>query len=177
MTRLALVALVAALIAPAASAKTLRVNWVERKGFTDGSALVFHVTRITVTPTAWSATVRIENRTRVDFGIYAGCTGFAPQNPSPGMAVVYYAAGLGWKTGTWIRGATTPRPTRIDAGASWSGTVGGRARLPAKIDLRLAFGYFKPLAAGPPAGCRRPFAMRAASTDEVFWITDHTFQR
>ncbi|HEY3183613.1 MAG TPA: hypothetical protein VGJ77_12305 [Gaiellaceae bacterium] len=176
MTRLAVVALVAALAAPAAAAKTLRVNWIERKSFTDGGALVFRVTRITVTPASWSATVRIENRTRVDFGVYAGCTGFAPQNPSPGMAVVYYAGGLGWKTGTWIRGATTPLPKRLDGGASWSGTVGGRAWLPAATDLRLAFGYFKPLAAGPPAGCRKPFAMRAASTDEVFWITDHTFR-
>jgi hypothetical protein len=76
-----------------------------------------------------------------------------------------------------VRGATTLLPKRLDAGASWSGTVGGRARLPAGKHLRLAFGYFKPRAAGPPAACRRPFAMRAASTDEVFWITDHTFRR
>jgi hypothetical protein len=42
------------------------VNWIERKSFTDGGALGFGVTRITVTPASWSATVRIENRTRGD---------------------------------------------------------------------------------------------------------------
>jgi len=121
--------------------------------------------------------VRIGNRSRTDYGVFAGCSGFAPQAAAPGMGLAYRGAGFGWKDGFWLRASATNGPRRLAAGDTWSGTIGGRTHVPRGRDLWLTFGWFRPGAAGRPEACRATTVAARTSTDgDFFWITDHTFR-
>src|SRR3954462_14851950 len=79
----ALALLVAAFAAPAAGAKTLRVNWSEQRRMHDGT-FAFHVSRIDATTRSWSAVVAITNHTTTTYGVDSGCEGWSPQFVTPG---------------------------------------------------------------------------------------------
>jgi hypothetical protein len=180
MTRLAAVAAVAValLVAPGAVAKTLHVRWVEQKQIAGGGSFVFKVTRIDAAPTRWSAVVAIENRSAAAYDVQPGCNGFAPQFAAPGLGIVYYAGGLGWTFGTWVRGASTFAPTlprTFRPAARWAGTMRGRGPLPKKTDLHLSFGFFTPRG-DDVAACRKPLAERSSIAGEWYWVTDHVFR-
>src|SRR5919112_1118734 len=63
MRRVGAAALLALVVAPAASAKTFNVDWHEQK-VTAGRAVSFRGPRIVITPTSWSLTLSIRNGTR-----------------------------------------------------------------------------------------------------------------
>ncbi len=170
-------AVVAALCVPCAGAKTLKVNWVERKTFPDG-AFVFRVTRIDATPKRWSAVVSMRNATPRTYGVYSGCDGWSPQFVSPGLGLMHLTGPrLGWDRGYELhraRSASPAVPPQLRPGDAWRGTIRGVGPLPRGTLLRLTFGFFAP-GDGGPVKCRE-FAYTAFNSETWYWSTDHTFQ-
>lgn len=161
-------------VSPAA-AKTLRVNWTEYHSFGDGQA-TFHITKVVITPTSWSATASVTNRSSLTLSVTKPPTQTYPtikglwdqRNSGFGVAFQVPASSSG-SGGYFVRPATfaTPAlPTTLAPGATWRGTFGGTAKLPRRNDLRLSFGSLAVTKASQSAWIGQTFNR----------ITDHTFR-
>ena len=176
---LATALLVATVAAPAAGAKTFRVNWNEQRRMHDGT-FTFHVSRIDATPSSWSAVVAMANHTTTSYGVDSGCEGWSPQFVTPGMGVIHpggpkYGWSSGW--GMHIAHSSSPALPRVLApGGSWHGTIRGTGPLPRGVFLRLTFGYFVPGRPGARSRCNPQFAYAPFDNTTWYWSTDHTFR-
>jgi hypothetical protein len=179
MRRLVVVAALSLVLAPAAGAKTLKVNWHESKAVGAGR-VDFHVTKIVVAARRWSVTAEVANRSpyalrvaqpkamEANGTVWSRDAGFgvAYRSTDPNCVPVQ-----GCVPGLWAFRAATGTPTlpaSLAAGATWSGTFSGTAKLPHRTDLRLTFGYFTVTAA--------PDADVAYVGTSFNWVTDHTFR-
>jgi hypothetical protein len=160
--------------APAAGARTIKVDWREQKPLADGGALKFHVTKVVATTTQWSIAATIENASGSPVGIdHDGRERSLPsQHPvwTDGIALIEphrsWTAQLGgplieW----WQHPATAFRPAlprTLGPHHSWTGTFGGKAKLRQGQAYSIGFGLFELQSA-------------ASGGATVFWITDHSF--
>lgn len=162
MRRALLVALVALVVAPAAGAKTFKVDWREQK-VTAGRVVSFRVARIVITPTSWSVTLSIRNGTRAALRV---TTPPLFTTPIPTLSILRKEQ---------YRGETAlvdddhhvahdPRPSQlprsIAKGATWAGTISGTGNMRHGRYV-VGLGWFVPL--DPAAGGRG-----------FYWITDHS---
>jgi hypothetical protein len=166
--RLGLAVLLALVVVPGAAAKTIKLDWRERKVLADGSAVRFHVTEAVVTARSWAVTFSITNGSGAALKLVTPAPGTTPIR---GFAVLRRGQ---WRGETCLldfgsRGwnAYDPPPSQlprsIGAGATWTGTISGKAKLARGRDYRLSFGWFEPL--DPDTGGRG-----------FYWITDHSFR-
>lgn len=182
MRRLALAALLASALAllagcasesapvetaRAAGPQTHPLDWVERYPG-PGPALVFRVSRLSLTENGWTADVAIENRSgapwelpeapeafRRQFGLMLFETGDLAElddlNADQSLPPVRKAERF-----------SPAFPTFLADGETWSGRMAASGSLPAGSFARVVFGPF--VAVGdPPKGME----------DRVIWITDH----
>ena len=169
-------AVVAAAAAPAADAKTIKVDWRESVGVSGGGRIEFRLTKIVATTGSWAVTGSIRNATGARVEIDPAGHPFAvATSPNPvwhsGMALlelhrVYQVNIGGAQNQWWEHKATSFRPAlphSLAPGASWTGTLGGRAKLKAGRSYSLGLGLFLPQ--NPESG-----------GSSVIWITDHSFK-
>ena len=148
-----LAATAALVVATAASADTLRLNWVERLDKGPTTRLTFRVGTLQTTGKAWSATVEIVNRGTGKVAISGAQFGLAE-----------YATKTEFKRSLRALRATTvtpPLPATLTPGKSWKGTIGGPGTPDDRRYVRLVFGEFT----------------SGLSPTPFTWITDHAQHR
>jgi hypothetical protein len=160
--------------APAAGAKTIKVDWREQKPLADGGALRFRITKVVATTTQWSVTATIENASGSPVGIDRDGREFGVPTPHPlwtnGIALieshrVYSANIAGRHVEWWQHPATAFRPAlprTLGAHRSWTGTFGGKGKLRKGQAFSIGLGLFELQSA-------------ASGGATVFWITGHSF--
>ena len=176
MRRIVLVALACALCsAPTAAAKTIKVDWRESVGISGGGRIEFRITKIVATTRGWTVTAAIRNATKARVGIDPAGRTYGAASPNPvwrdGMALLELHRVInvnigGYDNQWWEHKATTFRPAlprSLAPGASWTGTLGGRAKLKPGQSFSLGLGLFLPQ--NPESG-----------GSSVIWITDHSFR-
>jgi len=139
---------VALAVAPAASARTLTLNWVEKISPAYGyPAMTFTVKTFTVNGASWSVKGSVANRSRGDVkirlrgtpygGPYAEYT-FGVFIPSPCTKPGNVECSDHSYATKW-----SPRvPSVLHPGQRWSGTFSGTKKLPRGKLLSIMFGYF-----------------------------------
>jgi hypothetical protein len=145
-----LVAAVCTLIAvPAASAKTIRLNWTERipAGF-GYPVLEFHVTGITYDDKHFAVHASVKNRSKSPVKIHQ--TG--KNQTLPRFGVKLPPVVCRWQRypsclsgGSILVAATTfskPLPAVLNGGATWRGTFSGDAPMHKSIKVAVTFGNF-----------------------------------
>lgn len=164
MTRVILVVLVALVAAPAAGAKTFKVDWREQKMVSD-RAVSFRITKITITPSSWSVTLSIRNGTRAPLRV----TTPAPMTtPIPTLSVSrkdqYRGETALVDTDHGVAHDPPPAqlPRSIAKGATWTGAIGGTGKM-RRGRYVVGLGWFDPL--DPAAGGRG-----------FYWVTDHSIR-
>ncbi len=183
MPRILLIAITAALAgataqatpqARATQAKTLNVNWREYKDLVGGQ-LNFRITKIVVTPTNWSITATVANRSPYTLSITRPKINNTPPNQG-----IWFSRdsgfGLADYTGTPGGGffvhpnqhARPTLPTSLKPNGFWQGTFSGKASIPTRRDLRVSFGWFTISAA--------PDTDKGYVGQQFNWITDHSFR-
>ena len=133
---------------PAASAKTIRLNWTERISNEFGYvAMTFKVKDVVLGRNAWAVHGSVTNRSRKTIQIvrpiemtslqqYGFGLGFTPTSCSQGHAT----CGLDLLLATYAR----PRlPASLPPGRSWSGVFGGPKLPPKGKGIAVTFGYFR----------------------------------
>ena len=161
-------------LAPAAQAKTIGVDWREEKTLTGGGALRFRVTKIVATTQSWAVTATFTNDSGSRVGIAPKGRPFQFPPPTPlwsnGMALIehhrVFSVNIGGYHGEWWQHPATSfrpaLPTSLAPHALWTGTFGGRGKLKKGQAFSLGFGLFE--LQSPESG---------GAT--VYWITDHSF--
>jgi len=160
--------------APAAGAKTIRVDWREQKPLADGGALKFRITKVVATTTQWSVTATIENASGSPVGIDRDGRESAVPSQHPrwtnGIALIEphrsWTAQLGGPLIEWWQHQATAFkpavPRTLGSHRSWTGTFGGKAKLRKGHAYSIGFGLFE-------------LQSPASGGANVFWITDHSF--
>jgi hypothetical protein len=177
--RLALLLTVLSLIVvPAAEAKTLKVNWREYKGLPTGQ-FNFRVTKIITTATSWSVTATVANHSPYTLDVSRPKTTDSQPYPGTwtgrdsGFGIAFHVppTNPGEIGGYDVRPnqhSLPALPSKLAPNATWTGTCTGKAKLPKRSELRVAFGFFT-ISAAP--------ADRGTDVGQAFnWITDHTFR-
>lgn len=162
--RVAVAAAIALAAAPAAQAKTLRLNWVERTGPEYGyPAMTFTVESITVEGTRWSMRASVANRSKHVVTVTRGKPGNGDFRF--GLIVPYQGKSCSI-TGTCLptllgsQQSRPPFPSSLGPGRTWSGSFAGAGRLPRGQFLNVAFGFF----------------VDSTSKKAFSWITQHSFK-
>jgi hypothetical protein len=149
---LAIAAVIALLLVPAASAKTVNLNWREQAVLDGQRVLRIRVDALAFEPGRWAV--------RLSFTNLAPRTLTVVRN---NFALVLYPPGARdpcrfdalRATSFW---PTTPR--ELQPGETWRGVFGGKATLPSRGSLRVLVSWFS---GGPP------------SIPRFGWLTDHTY--
>jgi hypothetical protein len=142
--------------ASSASAKTLKLNWVEQrsKAYYPTTPMTFKVKDVVTVGTKWSVHAAFTNRSTVHIRIRRTLGN-------------YYAPldfGLTWAHGGLQYSFAKPAiPKQLRPGQTWSGVFGGRGRLPKDLLISVAFGPFYP-----------PNAPQTVK--EFNWVTQHNFK-
>ena len=150
--------------------QTAKLDWKERYPGTQ-PALVFGVSRFTVTRTGWKADISVENTSTV-----AWTVGDPSVGPELAFGVVLFPNDdlddLERRNRNQdlpaLRAATTYAPSlpeRIEPGHTWQGTMSAPGALAGGLWVRLSFGPFASVGA-PPKGAQTP----------VVWYTDHAYR-
>ena len=140
-------------VATAASAETVRLNWVEKLDKGPTTRLTFRVDTLELSAKAWSATVEIVN----------GGTGKVTVSGSQ-LGIVEYATKTEFKRPLRaLRAATItpPLPASLAPGTSWKGTIAGPGTPDDRQYVRVVFGAFT----------------SGLSPTPFNWITDHAQHR
>jgi hypothetical protein len=161
--------------APAATAKSIHVDWREQKELADGGALKFRITKAVATTTQWAITATIENASDSPVGIDRDGMDVPPVRLThplwfKGIALISSHRVLNPNTGGrfaewWQHLPSAFRPTlpaTLGPHRSWTGTFGGKAKLRKGQRFSIGFGLFQLQSA-------------ASGGATVFWITDHSF--
>jgi hypothetical protein len=160
--------------APAAGARTIKVDWREQKPLADGGALKFRITKVVATTTQWSIAATIENASGSPIGIDRDGIDVPVRPPHPiwlkGIALIeprrVWNPNIGGRFVEWwqhVPSSFRPAlPRTLGPHKSWTGTFGGKAKLGKGQTFSIGFGLFE--LQSPESG---------GAT--VFWITDHSF--
>ncbi len=149
--------------------QTARLDWKERYPSAQ-PALVFGVSRFTVTREGWKADISVQNTSNV-----AWTVGDPSIGPELAFGVVLFPNDdlddLERRNRNRdlpaLRAATTyvpALPERIDPGETWQGTIAAPGALAGGLWVRLSFGPFGSVG-DPPEGAQTP----------VVWYTDHAY--
>lgn len=134
-----------ALGTPAASAKTIRLNWSERLAGQSGFlAMTFNVRSVTIGKKAWSVRARVTNRSKSTVQIVPPID-TSPQQFGFGLAFFHPSCPRGATCGLDVLQATYSKPhlpRALRPGGSWSGTFGGPKLPPRGAGISVTFGYF-----------------------------------
>jgi hypothetical protein len=144
-----------------ASARTIKLNWLEQRSraYYPTTPMTFSVKDVTIVGTKWSVHAAFTNRSGVTMRI----------RPSLGNYYAPYGFGLAWSKGGGnldelrYTSAKPALPTRLGPGKTWSGVFGGRGRLPRGVLIYVAFGPFF-----PPSAPERE--------KEFNYVTSHAFK-
>lgn len=157
----------ALVLAPAASAKTITLNWVEQRSSDYyATPMTFKVKDVVLTAKAWAVHASFTNRSKVGLKI----------GPSLGDSYAAWNFGLGWpfcvqgtlgpecgqKTLTYTY-AKPKIPSLLRPRQTWSGVFGGPGRPVRGKLISVIFGTFFP-----------PGAPHFAK--EFDWVTSHAFK-
>ena len=149
--------------------QTARLDWQERYPSTQ-PALVFAVSRFTVTREGWKADISVENTSDVPWTVGDPTTG-----PELAFGVVLFPNDdldeleRRNRNGDLpaLRAATSyvpALPEQIEPGKTWRGTIAAPGALAGGLWVRLSFGPFASVG-DPPDGAQTP----------VVWYTDHAY--
>jgi hypothetical protein len=150
--------------------QTARLDWKERYPG-ENPALVFGVSRFTVTRDGWKADISVENTS--DIGWIVGDPRFPAYRefgvllfPNDDLKDLERRSRDGNVPGLRAATSITPAlPETIKPGETWRGTIAAPGALAGGLWVRIAFGPFS--ADGkPPDGAQTP----------VVWYTDHAYQ-
>lgn len=149
---------------PVYKTKRFKVRWLERGHLAEGH-IEFRVTLIEATARGWVVRARMTNRSPFTLRIPSRIADI-PVGP----AVVRFRSrdtkrpyDLGTRTTLYRATRLHPAiPPELAPGESWSGTFGGRKRLPRRTPLSLSFGQFNYFTDG--------------YLHRFSWITDHVFR-
>jgi hypothetical protein len=144
------------------------LGWREVYG-KPGASLVFRVESLWVEESGWTASVQVQNDSRVRFAVASGSTSIdssfglmiLPTGDHRELDRLNNAGEL-----PAVRQAETIRPQLpgvLEPGATWRGTLSAKGALPGGSWTRVVFGAFVAMGK-PPDGIQ----------DRVIWITDHT---
>jgi hypothetical protein len=150
----ALVIAAALCVLAPASATAGRVGWNETAKIGGARVMSYRVDSLSVRKDGWSARVSFKNLSRrtIHVGSDFGLAFYTdPKTTNLSSAV-------GFATATRF---STPIPTVLKPGASWSGVIGGSGQLSMSgmVYARVVFG---------------PFTGMPGESAAVVWITDHT---
>lgn len=147
---------VAAATGPASSGATapqpvkprvFKLNWNERRTL-DTGFVHFRVRRLEVRPTGWRVTGGFTNRSPYTLRIVRNPPDVVKQLPTYRMSMVAYVVrdrplGVTVSPREFPARTVSPAlPPELEPGATWNGTFTGPQRLPRKVALSPAFGYF-----------------------------------
>ncbi len=140
------------LLAPAAAAAGT-VGWNETAKIAGARVMTYRVDTISIRSDGWSARVSFKNISQrtIRVGSEFGIAFYADPAAEDLSQAVGFAAATKF---------STPTPTVMKPGASWSGVIGGSGRLTASgtFYARIVFG---------------PFTGLPGENSSVVWITDH----
>lgn len=149
---LAPAAAAALLLAPAASGKTVNVNWREHVVLDGQRVMRLRIDALAFTPGRWAVRLSFTNISprpltviKNDFALAL----YPPRARNPCRFAVLRATSFG-----------PMQPERLAPGQTWRGVFGGRSTLPSVGSLRVIVSRF---AGGPP------------SFPRFGWLTDHVY--
>ena len=150
--------------------QTARLDWKERYPATK-PALVFGVSRFTVTREGWTADISVENTSSIAWSVGDPRDAAARQFgvllfPNDDLDELERRSKSGDVPA--LRSATsyTPAlPKMLRPGETWTGTIAAPGALAGGLWVRLSFGPFRSIGA-PPEGAQTP----------VVWFTDHAYR-
>jgi hypothetical protein len=152
--------LISLVLAQAAAAKTLRLNWVETKGAGNGyPTMTFKAKSITVQGKRWTVRASVANRSKHAVSFTTEHLSFGDYRF--GLIVPQGSACLPPCFPTLIGSHhTTPSfPASLKPGEVWQGSFSGLRTLPQDTQIRIAFGFF----------------VDTRSNKRFSWITNHSF--
>ncbi len=138
---------VALIVAPAASAKTLTLNWVEQASATYYPAtMTFKVKSVTTGAHAWSVRASVTNRSNTTIRLVKAVTIASPHYQYP-FSLLFapvckppaISCQLEILAATYFRSA---KPTQLRSGKTWTGTFGGPGLPPRQKLINVGFGEF-----------------------------------
>ena len=140
------------LVVPAGAAAG-RVGWNETAKSSGGRVMTYRVDTVSISSNGWSARVSFTNISKrtIKVGSNFGLAFYADPKAEDLSVAVGFAAATTF---------STPTPTELKPGASWTGTIGGTGRLSmgGTFYARVVFG---------------PFTGLPGESSPVVWITDH----
>jgi hypothetical protein len=158
------VALLALMCPGFASAKTLRLGWLERTDTRNGyPALTFTVASITIGRNVWSVRASVANRSRAAVAVITKTSPYLPFRFGLFTPGAYDRHGLPEKLTrdtSWL-GAISYAPALplvLRPGATWRGRFSGRGRLRRRRPISVTFGVFS-----------------SAELGDFSWTTAHAF--
>ena len=153
MRRVLLPAVAAALlVAPAASARNINVNWREQVTLDGERVMRLHVDAIAFRPGRWAVRLSFTNtspRTLTVLRNNFALAVYPPRARNPCRFQPLFASTF------WPQ-----RPDRLAPGDTWRGVFSGRAEIPDQGSLRVIVSWFS---GGPP------------SFPRFGWLTDHVY--
>jgi hypothetical protein len=163
--RFAAIALAAAVLVvpPAASARTLRLGWVETATF-GYPAMTFRVESVTIRRASWSVSGSVTNHSRRDIGVITEPSPYLPYRFGLLVPSLEQRRGLPEtlsRDPTWRAAVSVaPRlPAALSPGRMWHGTFAGRGTLPPGRQISVTFGVFASTRLG-----------------DFSWTTEHAFR-
>jgi hypothetical protein len=147
--------------------QTARLDWRERYPSAK-PALVFGVSRFTVTQEGWSAAISVENTSSTSWTM--GDPRDAAERqfgvllfPNDDLDELEQRSRDGDVPAVRVAASYSPRlPTELRPGETWNGTIAAPGALAGGLWVRLSFGPFASVG-DPPPGAQTP----------VVWFTDH----
>jgi hypothetical protein len=174
MRRWGLTVIVAALAAllgsSAASAKTLKLYWVEKTIGADYPAMTFKVKTLTVVGNKWSYVASVTNNSKVAVKIGPGSATLPgqyrfgliiPDKPKYDCNPVYSPCPAPRPPLAGSQSTKPHVPPVLRPGQTWRGTVSGTKTIPRGFLIRIAFGYFTDATINPQG---------------FSWVTQNTFR-
>lgn len=155
--------LVALCFVPAAQARTIKLNWVEKISYDYGyQPMTFKVKDVVVTSKAWAVHATIVNRSKFSLRVVPPVVDDTPSHYgfsllwAPKCAPPANSCRLDERRATYFK----PRfPTPLRAGTNWRGVFGGPGLPPRRKLIYIGFGFF-----------------HASATVNFDWVTQRAFK-